>query len=227
MTDQEYEQKKRECWDEFCKSNGLYDQVHVLVPTAFYYAFDRAYALSREKETISQEDIQKAADNYAESAYYPAPDCGWYESDDRQMKDVLSDTFKAGANFALGKQEKDAEKTLSLEEEIHTYAKICSFTEADYTAIRKAVEYGISLAKSNAEDTVIQGWVCRDKKDDALNLHAEEPYRTQSGYQIGDKPDWWESDCASFLPLDKNLFPDLTWDDDPIEVEIVIKRKKK
>lgn len=56
---------------------------------------------------------------------------------------------------------------------------------------------------------------------------AEEPYRTQSGYQIGDKPDWWESDCASFLPLDKNLFPDLTWDDDPIEVEIVIKRKKK
>lgn len=78
----------------------------------------------------------------------------------------------------------------------------------------------------DAEDTVIQGWVCRDKKDSALNLHAEKPYRTQSGYDVGDEPDWWESDCASFLPLDKNLFPDLTWDD-PQEVEIIIKRKKK
>lgn len=79
----------------------------------------------------------------------------------------------------------------------------------------------------DAEDTVIQGWVCRDKKDNALNLHAEEPYRTQSGYQKGDEPDWWESDCASFLPLDNNLFPDLTWESEPLEVELIIKRKKK
>lgn len=77
----------------------------------------------------------------------------------------------------------------------------------------------------NAENTVIIGWVCRDKKDNALNLHAEEPYRTYSHYNTDDKPDWWESDCASFLPLDKNLFPDLTWDDEPQECEIIIKRK--
>lgn len=76
-------------------------------------------------------------------------------------------------------------------------------------------------------NTVIQGWVCRDKRHNALNLHAGKPYRAQSGYDVNDEPDWWESDCASFLPLDNSLFPDLTWDSDPIEVELIIKRKKK
>lgn len=79
----------------------------------------------------------------------------------------------------------------------------------------------------DADGEVIRGWVARDKKDNSLNLHAEEPYRTKSGYQTDDKPDWWDSECASFLPLDKGLFPDLTWDSEPMEVEIIIKPKKK
>ena len=78
-----------------------------------------------------------------------------------------------------------------------------------------------------AEEVTIDGWVARDKKDNALNLHAEEPYRTQSGYQQGDEPDWWESECASFLPLDKGLFPSLTWESDPLEVTVTVKPKKK
>ena len=81
--------------------------------------------------------------------------------------------------------------------------------------------------ENDMEGSVIQGWVCRDKRHNALNLHVEKPYRTYSHYSTDDKPDWWESDCASFLPLDNNLFPDLTWESDPIEVEIIIKRKKK
>lgn len=76
-------------------------------------------------------------------------------------------------------------------------------------------------------NTVIQGWVSRDKKDNALYLHVEEPYRTYSYYSTVDKPDWWESDCASFLPLDNSLFPDLTWESEPEPVEIIIKRKRK
>lgn len=57
MTQREYDQKKRECWEEFCKSNELYGQVHVLVPTAFNFAFDRAYALGKQetKQEIKQE----------------------------------------------------------------------------------------------------------------------------------------------------------------------------
>lgn len=128
MTEQEYEQKRRECFVKFCNDNGIDQEVNIGIFDAFDQIFDRAYA--------------------------------------------------------LGKQEEET-------------------------------------------DTVIQGWVCRDKKDNALNLHVEKPYSAQSGCDVWDDPDWWGIDCASFLPLDKSLFPNLTWDSDPIEVEITIKRKKK
>ena len=85
--------------------------------------------------------------------------------------------------------------------------------------------YALGKQENDMEDTVIQGWVCRDKKDNTLYLHAEKPYRAQSGYDECDDPDWWENDYASYLPLDKSLFPNLTWESDPIEVEIIIKRK--
>lgn len=42
--------------------------------------------------------IEEAANEYADNAYYPAPDYNWYESDDKHMKECLADTFKAGAN---------------------------------------------------------------------------------------------------------------------------------
>ena len=54
-----------------------------------------------QNETMST-TIEEAANEYAANAYYPAPDYGWYESDDEQMKEVLSDTFKAGANYVYG-----------------------------------------------------------------------------------------------------------------------------
>lgn len=98
---------------------------------------------------------------------------------------------------------------------------------SSYKDINSGLVYEASELLFNLDYyTVISGWVCRDKKDNALNLHAEKPYRAQSGYDVSDEPDWWESDCASVLPLDKSLFPDLTWDDDPEPVEIIFKRKK-
>lgn len=143
--------------------------------------------------------------------------------------------------FALGKQEKDAEDDRTLKVNRQLFCRLCADAD-DYINEHLEEEdgdYSYYQGRSDAlhelyrgeckdlEDTVIQGWVCRDKKDNALNLHAEEPYRTYSHYNTDDKPDWWESDCASFLPLDNSLFPNLTWDDEPIEVEIIIKRKKK
>lgn len=86
--------------------------------------------------------------------------------------------------------------------------------------------YALGKQEKDAEDTVIQGWVCRDKKDNVLYLHAEKPYRAQGGYDECDDLDWWENDCGSYLPLGKSVFPNLTWESDPIEVEIIIKRKK-
>ena len=98
------------------------------------------------------------------------------------------------------------------------------YSELDMNRLYQASDLDFNV---DSEDTVIQGWVCRDKKDNALNLHVEKPYRAHSGYDINDEPDWWESDCASFIPLDKDLFPDLTWESEPEEVEIIIKRKIK
>lgn len=67
----------------------------------------------------------------------------------------------------------------------------------------------------------IDAWVARDK-DTTLLLHADEPYRQKSGYQRDDKPDVWESDCASFLPLTNDIFPTITWESEPKKVKVTI-----
>ena len=58
MTYKEYQHKKRECWEDFCRH--IVDEEE-----EFYNIFDRAYALGREKESITQEEIEKAAKDYA------------------------------------------------------------------------------------------------------------------------------------------------------------------
>lgn len=66
-------------------------------------------------------------------------------------------------------------------------------------------------------DTVIHGWVARDNNG-KLYIYSDKPERYNKGFR-------WVLGSA-FLPLPSDLFPDLTWDDDPIEVELIIKRKK-
>lgn len=76
----------------------------------------------------------------------------------------------------------------------------------------------------DSEDTVIQGWVCRDKywqKDlfaSDLCLAMEKPKRDK---EMGM---WY--DLGKYIPLSTDLFPDLTWDSEPEQVEIILKRKK-
>lgn len=91
MTQQEYEQKKRECWGEYCKQYG-----HTYGRIAFDFAFDRAYALGREKETITQEEIDKAAEDYV--SFEKGGKC--YPS--YIVERACCRAFKDGANFALG-----------------------------------------------------------------------------------------------------------------------------
>lgn len=82
--------------------------------------------------------------------------------------------------------------------------------------------YALGKQEKDAEDIVISGWLARDK-DGCLTLFVgrERPYK-----KIG--CNFW---CVDYdrplecLPI--TLFPDLTWESDPIEVEIIIKRKKK
>lgn len=116
MTQKEYEQKKHECWEEFCRANPSHNK-SIFAKKTLEFAFDRAYA--------------------------------------------------------LGKQEKDA-------------------------------------------DTVIQGWVARDE-DGNLFMYSTNPERIET---------MWMGEAANF-DLRNYLFPDLTWESDPLPVEIIIKRKKK
>lgn len=130
---------------------------------------------------------------------------------------------------------KDQQAQEYAEKKLRTEYPDSAFTQMDKVVplfdaydIQQAYLDGYTACEQSMTDSeaiVIQGWVCRDKKDNALNFHAEKPYRAQSGYDVCDEPDWWESDCASFLPLDKSLFPDLTWESEPLEVEIIMKPK--
>ena len=167
MDNQEYEQKKHKCWEDFCR--------HIVnEEEEFYNMFDRAYALGREKETITQEEIEKAAKKYAAEVDKNIRDLYGNIPDAIMFGECAAESFREGVKFALGKQEKDA-------------------------------------------DTVIQGWVARDDDGQLLYLYGSMPTR---GINM------WNGHGSLLMPLDAKLYPDLTWGDDPQEVEIIIKRKK-
>lgn len=88
-------------------------------------------------------------------------------------QDDLANAFKAGANYALCKQEKDV-------------------------------------------GTVISGWVARDTDTRNLYFYNRKPIRMSC---------MW-STSQGLLPLDPSLFPDLTWESDPLPVTITIKPKQ-
>ena len=164
MDNQEYEQKKHKCWEDFCR--------HIVnEEEEFYNMFDRAYALGREKETITQEEIEKAAKEYTEKEMENVSSWEW---DSEYVQGLIEHAWYEGVNFALGKQEKDA-------------------------------------------DTVIQGWVARDDDGQLLYLYGSMPTR---GINM------WNGNGSLLTPLNTGLFPDLTWESDPQESEIIIKRKK-
>ena len=69
------------------------------------------------------------------------------------------------------------------------------------------------------EEYKIKGWVARDKYFDplfgnGLILHSQKPTR--------DRNEWSGESILIHLP--NRLFPDLSFDDEPIEVELIIKK---
>lgn len=58
MNNQDYENKKRECWEEFIGNDGFHTET---MRQCFNYAFDRAYALGKqEKDAEKANDTLKA-----------------------------------------------------------------------------------------------------------------------------------------------------------------------
>lgn len=167
MTQQEYEQKKRECWEEFCRMNPSHNK-SIFAKKTLDFAFDLAYA--------------------------------------------------------LGKQEKDAEEVLTCEKCKVLYhfrmaeaCKIGNNPESDYwIGYSKAIQdlFGLEgepCVEPRHLDTVIQGWVARDL-DGEVFLYENKPER-------GDG-EWLGRISSEFD------FQQLKWGSDPIEVELIIKRKK-
>ena len=66
-------------------------------------------------------------------------------------------------------------------------------------------------------------WVARDK-DGQLTLFSDKPHRCM---EVGLKNESWDivamNAFTDMMVLNSDVFPDLTWEDEPIEVELVIK----
>ena len=77
------------------------------------------------------------------------------------------------------------------------------------------------------EKAVIEGWVARDRLNNSLFLHDEEPYRAFSGYQTDGKEDEWKSETCPPYPIDSKFFPSLKWSDNPIKVRITLEQISK
>lgn len=60
MGEKDYQQKKRECWEEYKRENldGEVQWQPVSRYDVFCAAFDRAYALGKEKEAITKDDVK-------------------------------------------------------------------------------------------------------------------------------------------------------------------------
>lgn len=74
-------------------------------------------------------------------------------------------------------------------------------------------------------------WISRDKDGkDYINLTMEKPRRTKSGLWIIESGkisnDFKKLLCGDFYHLPIEVFPSITWDDEPIEVELVRKPNK-
>lgn len=97
-------------------------------------------------------------------------------------------------------------------------------------AIYKDSELDFNIDSPHPEAT-ISGWVAVDDFDNTYIYHSKPTQRCREFCDTGDYITYW--DCDTKYPngkrcyvIDKDLFPDLTPDSDPIEVEIVIKPKK-
>lgn len=142
MTNQDYEQKKRECWEEFCKEHPLDTTANGGV--AFRYAFDRAYALGKQFG-YSEQVIEEAAEKHADEMSVPSNIPGALVP---LLHDIAKSSYLQGAQDFIGKQEKNAEG-----EEILTLSRE-KLKEAFDTAKKIATSKMSSKMLSGAADMV-------------------------------------------------------------------------
>ncbi|MCM1356442.1 MAG: hypothetical protein NC212_08565 [Staphylococcus sp.] len=92
-------------------------------------------------------------------------------------------------------------------------------TWTDHKRIYNESDLDFNIGPPHPEAT-ISGWVARDG-DGTLFFHQAKPVK---GRYYWDTPDLPAGDS---MILPRESFPSLTWESDPLEVEIVIKPKNK
>lgn len=201
MKEQDYENKKRECWLNTANYCG-FAPANRLVRTAFDSAFDCAYALGKQEKEAEivlnkWHDISiKPTDTEAE--YIVRTDMGY-----------IFQAVYTGTEFLVSSVRND---------------KVYFEKGHNDSLVEWMQVVNPPVDESGPKETVIQGWVARDRYND-LFLYTEKPHRINCGAVFGNHTDAWSCDNLSFFPLDNGLFQDLTWESNPIEVELTIKRK--
>lgn len=99
-----------------------------------------------------------------------------------------------------------------------------------YNDVVQAYSDGYTAAEqsmTDSEATVIRGWVARDKFEDtnlgSLFIYPVKPIRKKDGWFA--LPQDCENNAA--MRINSALFPEVTWKNSPIEVELTIKPKKR
>jgi|GEM_PF-660892 hypothetical protein len=59
MNNQDYEQKKKKCWLQFCQENGVNQELNISIFDAFNYIFDRAFALGKQEKNAEDDKTLK------------------------------------------------------------------------------------------------------------------------------------------------------------------------
>lgn len=103
MNNQDYKQKKRECWEEFIGNDGFPTET---MRQCFNYAFDRAYTLGKQFGNSEQVDVEKAAKRFADEIRIPASIPGVMVP---FINGIAHDAYLQGAQDCLGKQESKQE----------------------------------------------------------------------------------------------------------------------
>ena len=98
------------------------------------------------------------------------------------------------------------------------------YSDPDMNRFYQASDLDFNVEKS--EEVTIDGWVARDEEDvmgeSELYLYPVKPFRKEHWFAL---PEDTEHNAA--MRLDVGLFPNLTFENSPMEVEITIKPKKK
>ena len=131
---------------------------------------------------------------------------GWREEDKKVMVMTGIEKIKA-----------EIERQIKEECPLDTYEGRCKSCWAN-----TLLTFINSLIEEQQQEPKIKGWVARNRPNTSPNLQFfyERPIRRDNGY--GDK--FWHSPTpwSKSISISQKLFPYLKWEDEPIEVELMI-----